>query len=80
MLVEDEREMKAIERARELRGDGKSFGAIARLLEAEGHQPRRGAKWSTAVLHQVVTGQRAPRAKKKGGRIERARAELLAPQ
>lgn len=77
VLVEDEGEKAAIERARALRGEGKSFAAIAAALLAEGLRPRRGAKWSTAVVHQLVTGERAPRRRKKGGRIERARAELL---
>ena len=77
VIAPNEDEQRAIARARELYADGHTIRAIAAALTAEGFQPRHGARWSTSVVHHLVTGERKPAPKKKTKRIERARAELL---
>lgn len=76
-LVTDLAEVRAIERARELRASGLSLRAVGAALLEEGIKPRRGAQWSLAVLHQLCTGQRAAAKKKPSARIARARAYFL---
>jgi len=79
-LVEDGRELQAIARVRELRAAGLSLRAIAATLLREGIPPRRGKKWSLAMLHKIVTGTRAPARKKQSARVARARAALFAEE
>lgn len=76
-LVTDLGEVRAVERARELRSQRLSLRAVGAALLAEGIKPRRGAQWSLAVLHQICTGNRAPMKKKPSLRIARARAYFL---
>jgi site-specific DNA recombinase len=73
-------EERAIARVRELRAGGVSYRSIAATLEAEGMRPRRGSRWSLALLHQIATGKRAPAPKKQSARVARARAALLSPE
>ena len=54
-LAVHEGERAAVERARALRGEGKSPRAIARTLVAEGHAPR-GKRWHVQTLARVVAG------------------------
>ena len=54
-LVVDGGEAAAVDRARALRGEGKSLRAIAVALDAEGHRPR-GAKWHVQTLARIVAG------------------------
>lgn len=63
-LVEDEKEAAAIARIHELRKFGLSYPKIQAQLEAEAIRPRRGARWSLALLHRIVTGTRAPTKRK----------------
>ncbi|MEN3313731.1 MAG: site-specific recombinase [Actinomycetota bacterium] len=68
----------AIARMHELRTAGLSYRAIASTLDAEGHRPRRAARWSSVVVGRIVTGRRSPKKANASRRIARARAELLA--
>lgn len=63
-LVEDAREAAAVKHIRELRAQGMSYLKIQAQLEAEDIRPRRGARWSLAMLHRIVTGKRAPAKRK----------------
>jgi DNA invertase Pin-like site-specific DNA recombinase len=53
-LVPDETEQVVLERIRELHGEGKSLREIARTLEAEGHRPKRAAKWQPESIRRIV--------------------------
>jgi DNA invertase Pin-like site-specific DNA recombinase len=53
MLAANDVERGAVERARELRGEGKSLRQIARALVAEGYAPR-GKRWHAQTLARVV--------------------------
>ena len=55
MLAANEAERAAVERARELRGEGKSLRAIAAALDTEGHRPR-GKRWHVETLSRIVAG------------------------
>lgn len=57
MLATNEAERAAVERARALRGAGKSLRAIAATLDAEGHRPR-GKRWHVETLSRVVASAR----------------------
>jgi site-specific DNA recombinase len=76
-LHEDAGELAAVEMIRKLRGEGKSVRAICSALVDAGHRPRRGATWSTSVVHRIAKGTRREKKTAKRGRIERARQELL---
>ena len=52
-LTVHEAERAAVERARALRGEGKSLRQIASVLVAEGHQPR-GKRWHVQTLARAV--------------------------
>jgi DNA invertase Pin-like site-specific DNA recombinase len=53
MLVTNEAERAAVERARALRAGGKSLRAIAAALDAEGHRPR-GKRWHVQTVSRIV--------------------------
>jgi|GEM_PF-5363927 len=53
-LVEASTELAAIRRAQVLRGEGESYRSIARILDVEGHRPRRATKWQPAVIRRMV--------------------------
>lgn len=53
MSATNEAELAAAERARTLRGEGKSLRAIAAALDAEGHRPR-GKRWHVETLSRIV--------------------------
>ena len=53
-LVPDEREQAAIARARELQAAGASLRQIGAILEAEGHRPKRGARWHPTAVARVL--------------------------
>lgn len=74
----DPEEARAVERIRSLRAEGLSYREIIGKLDAEGIKPRHAEAWSLSVVHRIATGKRAGRKAAKGGRIERARAALLA--
>ena len=77
-LEADEEEARAVERIRELRAAGVSYGRIAKQLLAEELRPRRAEAWSTSVLHRIATGGRAKKKAHGSSRTARVRAELLA--
>lgn len=79
-LETDELEERAITRIQELHAAGSSVRQICAELEREGLKPRRGKSWSTAVVHRIATGHRAPKKSKATTRISRARAEMLAEE
>jgi len=56
MLATNEAERAAVERARALRGEGKSLRAIAATLDAEGHRPR-GKRWHVETLSRMVAAE-----------------------
>jgi DNA invertase Pin-like site-specific DNA recombinase len=47
-------EAAAVARIHALRGDGESYAAIARKLDAEGLHPRRASCWSAATVRNVA--------------------------
>lgn len=53
-LVPDEREGLAVDRARELRAEGKSLREIAEVLEREGHTSKRGGPWHPTTLGRTL--------------------------
>ena len=53
-LVPDEREQAAIARARELQAAGASPRQIGPALEAEGHRPKRGARWHLTAVARML--------------------------
>jgi DNA invertase Pin-like site-specific DNA recombinase len=53
-LVPDEREQAAIARARELQAAGASLRQIGAILEAEGHRPKRGARWHPTAVARML--------------------------
>lgn len=53
-LVPDDREQAALDRIRELHGDGKSLREIAAVLTAEGHRPKRSDRWHPETLKRIV--------------------------
>lgn len=53
-LVPVPEEQAVIARMRELRSEGLSLRAIAEALEAEGHQPKRGAAWHPTSLARIL--------------------------
>lgn len=73
----DESEARAIALISSMHGEGKSVRAICAALAEAGLKPRRGKAWSTAVVHRIATGRRAPKKSSRTTRISRARAELL---
>jgi DNA invertase Pin-like site-specific DNA recombinase len=56
-LVEDPAEQAALIRIAELHGQGRSLRAIAAVLEAEGHRPRRGQRWHPNTLARILERQ-----------------------
>lgn len=50
-------EQAALERIRELRGEGASLRAIAAALDAEGYRPRRASEWSAQAVKLIVDRQ-----------------------
>lgn len=54
-LVSNEAERAAVERAKALRGEGRSLREIAVTLDAEGHRPR-GRRWHIQTISRVVAG------------------------
>jgi DNA invertase Pin-like site-specific DNA recombinase len=53
-LVEDPTEQTTLARIRELHGQGRSLRAIAAVLEAEDHRPRRGQRWHPNTLARIL--------------------------
>lgn len=53
-LVRDDTEQATLERARQLRAEGKSLRAIASTLEHEGHKPKRSTKWHPQTVAAVL--------------------------
>lgn len=53
-LVPDEREQATLVRIRELHTGGKSLREIAAVLTAEGHRPKRSARWHPETLKRIV--------------------------
>jgi DNA invertase Pin-like site-specific DNA recombinase len=53
-LVEDQDEQATLARIRELHGQDLSLRAIAAVLHAEGHQPRRGQRWHPNTLARIL--------------------------
>jgi DNA invertase Pin-like site-specific DNA recombinase len=53
-LVEDPTEQATLARIRELHGQDLSLRAIAAVLHAEGHQPRRGQRWHPNTLARIL--------------------------
>lgn len=53
-LVDHDEEQATLERIRELHDAGDSLRAIATTLEAEGHRPKRGARWHPESLRRIV--------------------------
>ena len=51
--VHDE-EMATVQRARELRAQGKSLRTIAAMLEQEGHRTKRGGRWEAMTVKKLV--------------------------
>jgi len=47
-------EAKAVRRMRQLRKRGKSYGAIAERLEAEGYRTKRGGRWDMKTVYRVL--------------------------
>jgi DNA invertase Pin-like site-specific DNA recombinase len=76
-LANDDNELRAIARIRELRAEGLPLRTIGARLLAEGLRPRRASAWSVSVLFRLATGQRQVGAVKRSERIERARAAFL---
>jgi site-specific DNA recombinase len=54
LLVPAPAERAAVDRARELRGEGLSLRKIATALEAEGHRPRNGGAWPVQTIRRLV--------------------------
>lgn len=54
-LVVEETESRAVARARELREQGESLRAIARILDEEGHHAKRGGPWHPATLARALS-------------------------
>lgn len=53
-LVPDDREQATLARIRELRDQGESLRRIAEVLTAEGHKPKRAARWHPESLRKIV--------------------------
>lgn len=53
-LVDVAEELVALARAKELRAERRSYRAIARTLDDEGHRPRRAARWQAAVVRRML--------------------------
>jgi DNA invertase Pin-like site-specific DNA recombinase len=53
-LVEEPTEAALVDRVRELRGEGRSYRAIAATLDAEGFRPRRAASWSAMTVRGIA--------------------------
>ena len=77
-LSEDESELRAIARIRELRAGGMTVRAIGAKLLEEGIRPRRSEAWAPSVVLRLAKGQRTPAKKKSSERITRARAAFIA--
>jgi len=54
-LIENPEQQRAIERMRELRGEGKGYHSVARELNREGFKPQRAKAWSAATCHRIMT-------------------------
>ena len=75
-LIDDEAELRAIDRAKALRAEGLTYREVASRLDAEGHRPRKAATWSNVTIMRLCEGRRTA-AKKSSKRTERVRRELL---
>jgi len=53
-LVVDDREAAALERIRQLHGDGLSLRQIIAVLDTEGHAPKRGGRWHPQTLARII--------------------------
>lgn len=53
-LVEDEREQAALKRILELRSEGLSLRAMAKILVEEGCMPRRATRWHAHTLSEII--------------------------
>lgn len=53
-LVADEREQAALERIRQLHGEGRSLREIAATLTAEGYKPKRSDRWHPETLKRII--------------------------
>lgn len=53
-LVSDDREQATLARIRQLREQGESLRKIAEVLTAEGHRPKRAARWHAESLRKIV--------------------------
>jgi DNA invertase Pin-like site-specific DNA recombinase len=53
-LVPVPAEQATIARARELRAEGQSIRAIAEVLTAEGHTPKKGGRWHVEQLRRIL--------------------------
>lgn len=56
-LVPVPEEQATVARARELHGQGASLRDIAQTLDAEGHRPKRGARWHPQTVARVIARQ-----------------------
>ncbi len=65
-LVTDADQQAALMRAQELRDQGSSLRAIARTLQQEGHQPKRGGSWHPTTLSRALKRIAAERAEQDG--------------
>jgi len=53
-LTKDQAEQHVLARMRELREQGASYRTVAATLQAEGHQPKRGATWHPMTVRQIL--------------------------
>lgn len=53
-LVADSGEQSAVARIVELSGEGRSLREIITVLDAEGHQPKRGDRWHPVTVSRVI--------------------------
>jgi DNA invertase Pin-like site-specific DNA recombinase len=60
-LVEDPDEQAGLRRMRDLRAGGASYRDIAAMLQAEGHEPKRGKVWYPMSVRQALARATTPR-------------------
>lgn len=76
-LAACEAELAAIQRAKQLHEEGRSYRQIAQALLDEGHRPRRAETWHPAVVGRIVTGKRSPKKQPVRARTMRVQSALM---
>lgn len=64
MLVDNEKEMQTVARARQLRSEGMPLRNIGEQLILEGFLPRKSKKWSASSIHAMTNEKKVKRAVK----------------